>query len=82
MKKYVSQREASDYFGRSERTLYSMRKEGLLSEGICWVRKIPNNMNSHVLYNLDVCEEVLNGLHRANQMERDLIIREKEFANE
>ena len=81
MKKYVSQREASDYFGRSERTLYSMRKEGLLIEGSCWVRKIPKNMNSHVLYNLHVCEEVLNGLHRANQMERDLLVKEQEFAN-
>ena len=81
MKKYVSQREASVYLGRSETTLYTMRTSGLLIEGTCWVRKIPCNMNSHVLYDLKACEEVLNGLQRANQMERDLLGRKKELAN-
>ncbi len=79
-KKYFSQREASDYLGRSERTLYTMRASGVLIEGTCWVRKIPCNVNSHVLYDVQACEEVLNGLQRANQMERDLLSRKKELA--
>ncbi len=82
MKKYSSQREASDYLGRSERTLYSMRKTGLLIEGTCWVRKIPCNLNSHILYDLKACEEVLNGLQRASQMERDLLVKKREFVSE
>ncbi len=80
-KKYVSQREASDWLGRSERTLLTMRQTGLLIEGICWIRKIPQNPNSHVLYNLQACEEVLSGLARARTMETDLLIKKKEVAS-
>ena len=69
-KKYVSQREASDWLGRSERTLLTMRQAGLLIEGICWIRKIPQNPNSHVLYNLDACEAILSGLAKASSMEQ------------
>ena len=80
-KKYVSQREAADWLGRSERTLLTMRQAGLLIEGICWIRKIPQNPNSHVLYNLQACEEVLSGLARARTMETDLLIKKKEVAS-
>ena len=80
-KKYVSQREAADWLGRSERTLLTMRQAGLLIEGICWIRKIPQNPNSHVLYNLQACEEVLSGLAKARSMETDLLIKKKEVAS-
>ena len=68
VKKYVTQREAADWLGRSERTLYKMRISGLLIQGTCWIRKIPQNPNSHILYNLPACEEVLNGLAQAYSM--------------
>ncbi len=70
VKKYVTQREAADWLGRSERTLYKMRISGLLIQGTCWIRKIPQNPNSHILYNLPACEEVLNGLAQAYSMEQ------------
>ena len=81
VKKYVTQREAADWLGRSERTLYKMRISGLLIQGTCWIRKIPQNPNSHVLYHLENCEEVLNGLQRARTMEPDLLIKKKEVAS-
>ena len=79
--KYVPQRMAAEYFSVSERTLLTMRQKGMLIEGTCWRRKIPQNPNSHVLYNLENCEEVLNGLHRARAMEHDLLIKKKEVAS-
>ena len=33
-----------------------MRKQGVLTQGDCWRRKIPTNPNSHVLYELENCE--------------------------
>ena len=69
-KKYVTQREAADWLGRSEKTLYKMRLNGLLIYGTCWIRKIPQNPNSHILYNLEACDEVLNGLAKAYSMEQ------------
>ena len=81
VKKYVTQREAADWLGRSERTLYKMRISGLLIQGTCWIRKIPQNPNSHVLYNLENCEEVLNGLARARTMETDVSFKKKEVAS-
>ena len=53
----------------------------MLIEGVCWVRKIPQNPNSHVLYDIAACEEVLLGLHKARQMEEPLLKREKEVAS-
>ena len=47
-----------------------MRQTGMLIEGTCWRRKIPQNPNSHVLYHIDNCEEVLSGLQRARSMEQ------------
>ena len=69
-KKYFTSKEAAEYLARSERTLLNMRNAGMLIEGTCWIRKIPQNPNSHVLYNLDACDEVLNGLARASSMEQ------------
>ena len=66
-RKWHSQRVAAEYLGRSERTLLTMRKLGLLIEGTCWMRKIPRAKNSHCLYDLQACEEVLNGLHNAKE---------------
>ena len=77
----VTQKVASDWLGISERTLLTMRNKGLLIEGTCWRRKIPQNPNSHVLYHLENCEEVLNGLQRARSMEPDLLIKKKEVAS-
>ena len=79
--KYVPQRIAAEYFSVSERTLLTMRQKGMLIEGTCWRRKIPQNTNSHVLYNLENCEEVLLGLQRASSMERNLLNRTKEVAS-
>ena len=80
--KYVPQKIAAEYFSVSERTLLTMRQTGMLIEGSCWRRKIPQNPNSHVLYNLDACEEVLIGLQRARSMEQDLLVKDKEVASE
>ena len=69
-KKWVSQKEAANWLSRSERTLLNMRQAGMLVEGTCWIRKIPQNPNSHVLYNLDACEAILSGLAKASSMEQ------------
>ena len=65
--KWHSQKVAAEYLGRSERTLLTMRKLGLLTEGTCWMRKIPKAKNSHCLYDLEACESVLNGLHKSKE---------------
>ena len=80
-KKWYSQKEAAEYFSISERTCLTMRQTGMLIEGTCWRRKIPQNPNSHTLYDLDACEEILNGLAKASSMERDLLNRTKEVAS-
>ena len=79
--KYVNQKIAAEWLGRSERTLLTMRQSGMLIEGTCWIRKIPQNPNSHVLYHLENCEEVLNGLARARTMETDVSFKKKEVAS-
>ena len=81
-KKYFTSKEAAEYLARSERTLLNMRNAGMLIEGTCWIRKIPQNPNSHVLYNLENCDAALNGLARASSMEQDLLKRTKEVAPE
>ncbi len=70
VKKWYSQKETAEYFSISERTCLTMRQTGMLIEGTCWRRKIPQNPNSHVLYHIENCEEVLNGLQRARSMEQ------------
>ena len=81
LKKWYTQKEAAEYFSISERTLLTMRQKGMLIEGSCWRRKIPQNPNSHILYHLENCEEVLNGLQRARSMEQDLLVKDKEVAS-
>ena len=80
-KKWYSQKETAEYFSISERTCLTMRQTGMLIEGTCWRRKIPQNPNSHVIYHLENCEEVLNGLARARTIEQDLLINKKEVAS-
>ena len=80
-KKYYTSKETAEWLCRSERTLLNMRNNGLLIEGTCWVRKIPQNPNSHVLYNLEAYESVLLGLHKASTMEDDLITTDVEVAS-
>ena len=81
LKKWYTQKETAEYFSISERTCLTMRQTGMLIEATCWRRKIPQNPNSHVLYNLENCEEVLNRLQRARSMEQDLLVRDKEVAS-
>ena len=66
-RKWHTQKVAAEYLGRSERTLLTMRKLGLLTEGTCWMRKIPRAKNSHCLYDLEACESFLNGMHKAKE---------------
>ncbi len=71
--KLVSQREAAFALSTSERTLARLRATGILTAGICWQRKNPTNKNSHCLYNLEACIEVLSGQSKAAAMEADLL---------
>ena len=71
--KWVSQRDAAFALSTSERTLARMRADGLLPVGQCWRRKIPTNKNSHCLYNLEACIDVLSGQARAAELEQDLL---------
>ena len=82
--KPVSQREAAEALAVSERTLARLRSDGTLPPGECWRRKVPQNSNSHVLYDLPACIDVLTGLARAELMEKDQLeaIRKKEVCND
>ena len=62
--KWVNQKTASTWFGISERTLLNMRNQKVLTEGDCWRRKIPTNSNSHVLYQLENCENKLTSYYK------------------
>ena len=57
-KKYATTRQASDFLGVSESTLYLLRKNGILKANIDWRRKFPSN-KSGVLYALEQCEKTL-----------------------
>jgi len=54
-KKWTNQKDTAKYFSVSERTLLTLRSNGFLTEGKCWMRKIPTNPNSHVLYDIFAC---------------------------
>ena len=69
--KWATQYDAALFLCMSERSLHRLRNDGTLIPGKCWRRKIPHNKNSHVLYNLEVCEAVLSGSTAAEQMEID-----------
>ncbi len=69
--KWATQHDAALFLCMSERTLYRLRNDGTLIPGKCWRRKIPHNKNSHVLYNIPACLEVLSGVAAASEMEQD-----------
>ena len=69
----VCQREAALALSTSERTLARLRTNGILPIGICWQRKNPTNKNSHCLYNLEACLDVLSGQAKAAEIEQDLL---------
>ena len=71
--KWVSQRDAAFALSTSERTLARMRADGLLPVGQCWRRKIPTNKNSHCLYDIEACIDVLSGQAKAAELEQDLL---------
>ena len=71
--KWVSQRDAAFALSTSERTLARMRANGLLPVGHCWRRKIATNKNSHCLYDIEACIEVLSGQAKAAELEQDLL---------
>ena len=73
VRKLVSQREAAFQLSTSERTLARLRATGVLPIGRCWQRKNPTNKNSHCLYNLEACIEVLSGQAKAAELESDLL---------
>ena len=69
----VCQRDAALALSTSERTLARLRTNGILPIGICWQRKNPTNKNSHCLYNLEACLDVLSGQAKAAELEQDLL---------
>ena len=73
VRKLVSQHEAAFALSTSERTLARLRATGVLPIGTCWQRKNPTNKNSHCLYNLEACLDVLSGQSKAAEMETDLL---------
>ena len=50
--KWATQRDAAAALKMSERSLQRLRNDGHLPAGQCWIRKIPANLNSHVIYDL------------------------------
>ena len=69
----VCQRDAALALSTSERILTRLRANGILPIGICWQRKNPTNKNSHCLYNLEACLDVLSGQAKAAELEQDLL---------
>ena len=69
---FLTQKEASARLRISERHLIRLRNSGTLPAGSCWVRKIPTNPNSHVLYDLDACTDFFASATRALFMEQDI----------
>ena len=65
-KKWTNQKDTSKFFNISERTLLTLRSNGFLTEGKCWVRKIPTNPNSHVLYDIFACCKAFNKVEKNN----------------
>ena len=57
-KKWTNQKDTAKYFNISERTLLNLRSKGFLTECECWMRKIPTNPNSHLLYDINACDKV------------------------
>ena len=70
---WVTRREAAVALRISERSLLRLRSGGLLPVGKCWVRKVPRNHNSHVLYDLAACEYHLSAATIAAKLEQDCL---------
>ena len=69
--KWATQQEAAAALNISVRTLHRLRNKGLLPAGESWIRKIPSNLNSHVIYDLAACEHYLSKATIASQIEQD-----------
>jgi hypothetical protein len=69
--KWASQQEAAAALNISIRSLQRMRNDGTLPIGKCWMRKVPANLNSHVIYDLAVCEYHLSAATIAARIEQD-----------
>jgi len=69
--KWATQQEAAAALNISVRSLQRLRNGGLLPAGKCWIRKVPSNLNSHVIYDLAACEYHLSTATIAAQMEQD-----------
>ena len=70
---WVKTRDAERILCISERSLLRLRKNKTLTAGKCWRRTIPDNLNSHVIYNIPSCQEVLSGITAALEMEEDCL---------
>jgi hypothetical protein len=71
IQKWATQQEAAAALSISIRSLQRLRNDGLLPVGKCWIRKVPANLNSHVIYDLAACEHHLSAATVAAQMEHD-----------
>ena len=69
--RWASQQEAAAALNISVRSLQRLRSDGTLPVGKCWMRKVPTNLNSHVIYDLAVCEYHLSTATIAAQLEQD-----------
>ena len=70
-KEWVKTREAEEILCLSVRSLLRLRKNKTLVPGQCWRRTIPGNINSHIIYNIPACLEILSGVTAAVEMEQD-----------
>jgi len=71
LQQWVKAPEASIALCRSIKVLQRLRADKTLPVGLCWTRTTPSNLNSHVLYNIPACLEVLSGVAAASEMEQD-----------
>lgn len=55
----------------SPRSLLRLRADGIFEAGKCWIRKVPTNPNSDVLYDLSACQHALSAATIAAQIEQD-----------
>ena len=76
---WVKTRDAEKILCISERSLLRLRKNKTLLAGTCWRRTIPNNLNSHIIYNIHECLEILNGISKATEMEVDLLAKDEKL---
>tara|TARA_B100000212_G_scaffold144025_1_gene108339 strand:- start:133 stop:363 length:231 start_codon:yes stop_codon:yes gene_type:complete len=58
-KKWFSARETSDLLAFSEATLRRLRQKGILKPGRHYRRKFAGNINSPIIYDLELCEQAL-----------------------